>query len=63
MTKFTYFVSYAHRRGFGNCNLDLDEPWNEDTAEKLQTTVDLGVKDVVVLNYILISETEELEDD
>jgi hypothetical protein len=54
MEPIEYFISYAHRSGFGNISLSLPYPiTNEKTISEIQNflTKEYGILDPCVLNW------------
>lgn len=54
---YKYYVSYAHDRGFGYCEIIRDKEINDcNDVVNMSKVISKsgGVKDVVIINYILL---------
>ena len=65
MKKFTYFVSYVHRMGVGWSVIERDIPLT--TVEEIRSITNFientnGLNDVSIINFQLLSESEETEE-
>ena len=63
MAIYNYFVSFAHRNGFGNCCIGFRQPITtyDDIRyiEEVISSKDKTCKDIVVLNYQLLTKQTE----
>ena len=64
MKKFVYFVSYSHQNGFGNCWVKTNNPITtfEDIRDIENMIKGRNIKEVIILNFQLLSEIEEETD-
>lgn len=60
-TRYTYFVSYSHPRGFGNATIWLTQPvtsWDQISTMTADISGDAKTAgSIVILNFILLSTT------